>query len=211
MTITETLTTEPLHWPESPAKLLHTWKSGPGMLTCANVAGIQLATHRKLFILSKHFIQVRFMVDPDPLLGTLRVKWEYILNGTPVHHITSHPHIHTSGQFSIYLLVCIEEVGGNWRTQKKPTRIQKDHAERTLDRQYPKLRIEPWSCEVAELTTASKPYKAVNVWAREEQSRRCGRYNARWHIGIMLTWHICIMVKHGSARTLMDKKDGMKS
>lgn len=35
-----------------------------------------------LFLLRKHFILVRVMVDPKPILGTLDTRKEYTLNGT---------------------------------------------------------------------------------------------------------------------------------
>lgn len=53
------------------------------------------------------------MVGPDPALGTLRVKWEYILDGIPVQYITGYQTDTFTPQDKLiyfdYLLVCFWE------------------------------------------------------------------------------------------------------
>lgn len=48
------------------------------------------------FIFNNHFILLRVMVDPKPILGILGTRWKYTLEGMP--HI--HTLIHTWGKFS---------------------------------------------------------------------------------------------------------------
>lgn len=49
------------------------------------------------FIFSDHHMPVRVLVDPEPVLGTLLVSWEYTLNGTTRKQENleqTHPHRH---------------------------------------------------------------------------------------------------------------------
>lgn len=47
-------------------------------------------------------------MDPESIPGTLCVRPEYTLDGTPVHHMTSYTHSHTLGnlEFQIQHQVC---------------------------------------------------------------------------------------------------------
>lgn len=56
-----------------------------------------------LSIFSNSFILVRVVVDPEPVLGMLGVRWELVLYGSSIHR----SHIHTWVQFSeTEILVC---------------------------------------------------------------------------------------------------------
>lgn len=70
----------------------------------------------KLLSTCKHFILLRVTMDPVPVLGTLSMRQEYILDGMCIigqltnAQTKTHTYPHVFG-----------EVGGNWRTRKKPT------------------------------------------------------------------------------------------
>lgn len=58
-------------------------------------------------IFINHVILARFTVDLEPVPGRLGVRWEHILDGTPVHHRTEYTHtdtptvVYTQGQFNM--------------------------------------------------------------------------------------------------------------
>lgn len=57
------------------------------------------------------FIMVKDQVDPEPVLDTISVRWEYILEGMPVivgHCV--HTNSHVDSQSSV-----LYEVEGKWR------------------------------------------------------------------------------------------------
>lgn len=49
------------------------------------------------FISCKQFILSRIVVDPEPLLRTLGIRWDYTLDGTPVDYKA---HAHLSGNLA---------------------------------------------------------------------------------------------------------------
>lgn len=54
------------------------------------------------FIFNNHFIVMRVVVDPKPILGILCALQEYVLEGMLVHHKTPHTEVHLRSPRSDY-------------------------------------------------------------------------------------------------------------
>lgn len=74
---------------------------------------------------STHSLSVNFrvMVDPEPIPGTLGVRREYILDGTPVYRRAACTHI-----FSHTFILASSPIGMFLGRAKKPTWAHGEHA-----------------------------------------------------------------------------------
>lgn len=114
------------------------------------------ANHIVYITFSNHSILVQFVVDLEPVPGTLGVRQKYNPEGMPVLQKGSmQTHIHTltpNDNFSqpIHLLASFWEViGGNWRTQSKSSQTQGEHTQKlcTDSVKVSRLNQGPWNCE----------------------------------------------------------------
>lgn len=71
---------------------------------------LKYCTAAHSFIFSNSFILVT--MNPESILGTLNLKWEYTLSGMPVQHIAPCRHTHTC--IHSHLLAWFWVVRGNW-------------------------------------------------------------------------------------------------
>lgn len=80
---------------------------------------------KHLCIFSKGFILVRVRADPELILRTLKMRWEYTLDWVPVGLgapcFLSLP--------LLYQSACVQESGGNQGTWRKPVCTQKLNAQ----------------------------------------------------------------------------------
>lgn len=91
-------------------------------------------------VLLKCFILARVIIDPEPIQGTLGMRWEYTLGGIPGNQRAA-----CSGNLAqlMHLLACFWRLRGNQWTQRNPTQKRGEHAQNLHKDSNPRSRSNP--------------------------------------------------------------------